>query len=101
MRFGQEQDIEGISDFYTATRINSRYKNAENNLRIPPYKHDFDGSYAPDTLGHIREYMEDLRYHSGIEVYPYPGGIEDLRTTLICTLNGMLNLIRYWEENGR
>lgn len=66
---------------------------------IPEYKHDFgDGGYKPaDKLDRIASYIEGTRL--SIRGYPYKGGIEDLRTTLICTLNALSEVVTYLKRS--
>lgn len=64
---------------------------------IPLYQHDFDGGYKPeDRLARIASYVEGTK--RSIWDYPYQGGIEELRTTLICTLNAISELVTYLER---
>ena len=58
-------------------------------LRPPRYINQFSK---------IKRDLHSLRWHSGLEQYPYTDGLEGLRTTLICVINTLSEQAHMLEE---
>lgn len=54
-----------------------------------------------DVLNKLETDIRHMRYNSGLEQYPYTEGIEGLRTSLICVLNIMADLVNYLDRPDR
>ena len=71
---------------------------------IPPYPSDAGDTYRYSTyaekLDWIKRGLYDLRWHSGIEGYPYKGDLGELRTVVICLINSVEDLVHLLEREG-
>lgn len=53
-----------------------------------------------DPLTRIKNAAYEMLRHSGLDDYPYQEGVEGLKTSLVCTLNIILDLISHIEERS-
>lgn len=84
--------------------------NPDNGRYTEPFGRCGDIEYAPERINEeytprridltrIKDGIHHMRWLSGLEKYPYEEGIEGLRTSLICTLNILSELVTYLEDN--
>jgi hypothetical protein len=88
---------------YTLNGI-PRYLSDAGETYMPGGNVDMQSHIAPDELStkvdKIKARISHMRCYSGLQKYPYDEGIEGLKTSLICTLNILSDVVSLLKEKG-